>query len=61
MVQRETVTRDKYTSTYKAYNLSSVIYAFKQVTGVEPTKIKVKCKDQLLKEFFGWCRKFNVE
>ena len=44
----ETVTRDKYTSTststYKAYNLSSVIYAFKQATGVEPTKIKVNAK-----------------
>ena len=40
----ETVTRDKYTSTYKAYNLSSVIYAFKQATRVEPTKIKVNAK-----------------
>lgn len=40
----ENVTRDKYTSTYKAYNLSSVIYAFKQATGAEPTKIKVNAQ-----------------
>lgn len=40
----ENVTRDKYTSTYKAYNLSSAIYAFKQAGGAEPTKITVNAQ-----------------
>ena len=41
----ETVDRNKYTSTYKAYNLTTAISAFKTASGgTEPTKIKVNAK-----------------
>ena len=41
----ETVDRNKYTSTYKAYNLTTAIYAFTQASGgTEPTKIKVNAQ-----------------
>lgn len=41
----ETVDRNKYTSTYKAYNLTTAIYAFKQANGgTEPTKITVNAQ-----------------
>ena len=41
----ETVDRNKYTSTYKAYNLDRAISAFKTASGgTEPTKIKVNAQ-----------------
>lgn len=41
----ETVDRNKYTSTYKAYNLTTAISTFKTASGgTEPTKIKVNAK-----------------
>ena len=40
----ETVDRNKYTSTYKAYKLDRAISDFKAAGGAEPTKIKVNAK-----------------
>lgn len=38
------VVRNKYTSIYKAYNLSSAMYAFQSKAGNKPTKITVKAQ-----------------
>lgn len=38
------VVRDKYTSTYKAYNLSNAMYAFQSIAGNKPIKITIKAQ-----------------